>query len=141
VASVPVALQGLVGGEGEELVYQPPPEDEDGGEGSSRLYRTEVAVRRHGEGIFPVAVLLVFEDGRQVRHAWEGRERFKLFVEEGPAKLHHAVVDPERVLLLDENYKNNSRLREPDAAFASRKWASKWMVWLQDFLATFTFFS
>ena len=104
------------------------------------LYRTEVLVRRYGNGRFPVAVLLVFEDGSEVRHAWDGRYNWKLFVEERRSKLRHAVVDPERVLLLDLDYTNNSRLREPQGKLAARKWASKWMIWLQDLLAAFTYF-
>ena len=44
------------------------------------------------------------------------------------------AVDPERKLTLDVDYSNNSRLTEPKADFPARKWASKWMVWLQDYL-------
>jgi len=50
------------------------------------------------------------------------------------------VAPGERVLLLDLDYSNNSRRREPRPEFASRKWAATWMVWLQDFLNAFTFF-
>ncbi len=96
-------------------------------------------VRRHGGGIFPVEVLLAFEDGTEVRVPWDGKERWKLFAEERPSKLAFAAVDPERVLLLDLDYTNNSRLREAEH-LAAGKWASKWMVWLQDLLMTFAFF-
>jgi hypothetical protein len=61
-------------------------------------------------------------------------------VEEGAAKLEHAMVDPERELLLDLDYTNNSRLLQPRAELPARKWASKWMIWLQDLMATFAFF-
>ena len=44
------------------------------------------------------------------------------------------------MLLLDLDYTNNSRLLEPAPGVPAVKWASKWMIWLQDFLATFTFF-
>ena len=44
------------------------------------------------------------------------------------------------MLLLDLDYSNNTRLVEPKPELAARKWASKWMVWLQDYLQTFTFF-
>ncbi len=118
--------------EGGELSYSP-------GGGGEGLYRTEVVVRRHGGGVFPVDVLLVFEDGSEARTPWDGKERWKLFVEERPSRLEYAVVDPERVLLLDLEYTNNSKLAEPET-LAADKWASKWMVWLQDLLMTFTFF-
>jgi hypothetical protein len=61
-------------------------------------------------------------------------------VEERPAKLRSASVDPDRVLLLDVDHTNNSRLLEPDATLPAVKWASKWMIWLQDWMATFAFF-
>ena len=42
-------------------------------------YRTTVVVRRHGEGIFPVDVRVVFENGEEMRWRWDGRDRWKLF--------------------------------------------------------------
>jgi hypothetical protein len=55
-------------------------------------------------------------------------------------KLDHAVVDPDRVLMLDLNYTNNSRVRSPAPALPATKWSSKWMIWFQDALATIAFF-
>jgi hypothetical protein len=103
-------------------------------------YRTEVVVRRRGAGVFPVDVLMVFDDGSEVRDRWDGRYRWKLYVEERPARLDYAVVDPERILLLDLYPTNNSRRLEPGDRLPARKWASKWMIWLQDLMATFAFF-
>ena len=37
-------------------------------------------------------------------------------------------------------YTNNSMRREPAADFPARKWGSKWMIWLQDLLASFEYF-
>jgi hypothetical protein len=45
-----------------------------------------------------------------------------------------AQVDPNRVLLLDVNYTNNSKTLKPETGRASTKWALEWMVWLQDCL-------
>jgi hypothetical protein len=138
VASKEAALEGFAEQEG-ELFYTKPKKDEGEAEGK-KIYRTEVVVRRLGGGRFPVEVLMVFEDGSEQREQWDGLYRWKMFVQERPAKLKHAVVDPERKLLLDLNYTNNSRLLESRAALPARKWASKWMIWLQDLLATFAFF-
>ena len=107
----------------------------------TELFRTEVIVRRNGAAHFPVDVLMVFEDGSEVRESWDGQDRFKLCVEERPQKLSYAVVDPERKLLLDLYYTNNSKLLEPRGTLPARKWSSKWMIWFQDLLATFAFFS
>ncbi len=44
-----------------------------------------VVVRRLGEAIFPVDVLVTFENGEQVRERWDGRDRWKLFTYERTA--------------------------------------------------------
>ncbi len=133
VASVPVRLAGYVERGGELALVE-------AGEGEPGLHRTEVVVRRRGDGVFPVDVVLAFEDGTELRRSWDGRSLWTLLVEERPAKLRHAVVDPERVLVLDLDYTNNSRLRDPEPALPVAKWASKWMLWLADYLGTVSFF-
>jgi hypothetical protein len=87
-----------------------------------------------------VDVLLVFEDGRSIRRRWDGQETWTKFSVEQPVRLDYAEVDPDRVLMLDVHRINNSRHREPSPRLPAVKWGSKWMIWLQDFLATFTFF-
>ncbi len=139
VASDAVALAGYQK-EGSDFVHHEgrddaEDDDEDG------LYRTEVVVQRRGAARFPVEVLLVFEDGTEVKKEWDGQARWKLYVEERSSKLAHAIVDPERKLMLDLYYTNNSKRLEPDATLPARKWASKWMVWVQDLLMTFAFFT
>jgi len=133
-SSTPTDPTGLIE-QGGDLVLADRPEEED-----DTVYRTEVMVRRHGGGVFPVEIRLVFEDGHQVTEAWSGRERSKRIVVEYPARLDHAIVDPERVLMLDIDYTNNSRLLEPRAKLPATKWASKWMVWFQDMLSSVAFF-
>jgi len=49
-------------------------------------------------------------------------------------------IDPQRVLLLDTLYTNNSRMLAPRSSEASRTWAMTWMVWLQDLMVTYAFF-
>ncbi len=154
VSTKPAKLRGYTEGPdgqpvvaGKESSGKEGPEAEDEAtsrEGASEdnkpVFRTEVVVRRLGGGVFPVDVLMVFDDGTEVRRPWDGRARWQLFVEERAAKLEYAVVDPDRVLLLDLDYTNNSRLVKPASQFAARKWSSKWMVWLQDLMTTFTFY-
>lgn len=138
VRSTPVVVRGFEEKEG-KLV--PPEKTSEEAEEPAKQYRTEVVVRRYGSGTFPVTVLLSFEDGSEIRHEWDGKDRWKLYVEERPSKLNYAAVDPDRKLVLDLYYTNNSKLLEPRAKLPARKWASKWMIWLQDFLATFAFFA
>jgi hypothetical protein len=51
-----------------------------------------------------------------------------------------AHVDPERILLLDVNYTNNSKTLAPRSRAAAIKWSLKWLVWLQDGLLSWAFF-
>ncbi len=108
--------------------------------GRPGLFRTHVVVRRLGEGIFPVDVLVTFKNGEQVRERWDGRDRWKMFTYERSTGALSAQVDPERVLLLDVNYTNNSRTLEPAGGPAATKWTLKWLVWLQDLLLNAAFF-
>jgi hypothetical protein len=97
---------------------------------------TELVVRRFGEAVLPVDVLVTFADGRQVRERWDGRDRWRLYRWERPARGVTAQVDPGRTLLLDVNTTNNSWTLEPQARLAARKWSAHWLVWLQDVLLT-----
>ncbi|MFQ5718416.1 MAG: M1 family metallopeptidase [Acidobacteriota bacterium] len=131
--SLPTAPRGLVARDGKLEVAEP---DDD----EATSWRTEVVVRRHGDGVFPVDVMMVFEDGARIREKWDGRATWKMFTVERASRLAHAVVDPDHVLMLDIDVTNNSRSREPPSRLAARKWASKWMIWFQDLMTTFAFF-
>ena len=103
-------------------------------------FRTDVFVRRYGEAIFPVDVLVTFEDGDRVTERWNGRDRWTRYTYDRETRAVSAQVDPDRVLLLDVNYTNNSRTLAPKARAAATKWSLKWMIWLQDALLTWAFF-
>ncbi|MEN8153541.1 MAG: M1 family metallopeptidase [Acidobacteriota bacterium] len=75
-----------------------------------KLYKNEVVVIRKGELIFPQEILIVFENGKEIREKWNGKERWKRFVYFNPYKLKMAQVDPENKVLIDINFTNNSRL-------------------------------
>lgn len=135
VRSRPVTVTGWVTEGGERTLR-----DGSRGQGEDPVFRTEVVVERRQDGVFPVDVLLVFEDGSEIRRHWHGRDAWKMFLHEGPSRLAHAEVDPGRVLLLDVDRTNNSRRLEPPAPKAAVQWAAKWLVWFQDYLQTFTFF-
>jgi len=97
-------------------------------------YRTNLIVRRYGEAIFPVDVSVTFENGERATEHWEGADRWKLYAYDRPVPAVLAQVDPNRVLLLDVNYTNNSKTLKPRGHTAATKWSLKWMVWLQDCL-------
>jgi aminopeptidase N len=98
------------------------------------LYRTTVVVRRYGEATFPVDVLVTFRNGERVTERWDGHDRWKAYAYDRVEPAVSAQVDPNRVLLLDVNYTNNSRTLSPRGDAAAQKWSLTWMVWLQDCL-------
>ena len=140
VASFPAALEGWEEAGGEMAYREGVDKGTVGDAAAGTVYRTEVVVRRNGGAVFPVDVLLVFEDGSEVRRQWDGRYRWRLFVEERPTKLAWAEVDPDRVLALDIHPSNNSRRLEPSGRLPAIKWASKWLIWFQDLLLSYGFF-
>ena len=97
-------------------------------------YHTSVVVRRHGEAIFPVEIDVVFKNGERATEQWDGTDRWKLYTYDRPSQALSAQVDPNRVLLLDANYTNNSMTLEPRGGAAATKWSLAWMVWLQECL-------
>ncbi|MFQ5817709.1 MAG: M1 family metallopeptidase [Terriglobia bacterium] len=132
VSSQEVKTEGFTDKEG-ELIYRK------GESAEPKLYETRVVVRRRQDGILPVEVLLKFENGEEVRAVWDAKALWKLYTVVKPAKLEYAAVDPERKILLDINYTNNSRRLKARAEVPASKWASKWMIWLQDFMQTLAF--
>lgn len=133
LASRPAGVTGFLDRDGTRS-YEP------GDSRRSSGYDTDVVVRRYGEAIFPVDVLVVFENGEKVRERWDGRDRWKLFTYSRASKADHAIVDPDRVLLLDVDTTNNSKTLKPQAGAAATRWMYKWMMWLQDLLVTYAFF-
>ena len=103
-------------------------------------YRTVVVVRRFGEAVFPVDVVTTLRNGERIAEQWDGRDRRVIYTYERPSQALSVQVDPERVLLLDVNYTNNSATLDPRADEASLKWSLKWLAWLQDLMLTYAFF-
>jgi hypothetical protein len=131
--STAVTMRGFVeGGQGGGLTFR---EDSD----ESR-FRTTVAVRRIGEARFPVDVLVTFENGEQAREQWDGQARWQSYVYEKATRAVSVQVDPDRVLLLDVDYTNNSITLRPTARDAADRWTLTWVVWLQDLLLDYAFF-
>jgi hypothetical protein len=103
-------------------------------------YRTTIVVRRYAEGVFPVDVRARFANNEEVRWRWDGRDTWKLFEVTKPSRAVSVEVDPDRILLLDLNYTNNSMSLAPRTRTAARKWSLAWLIWMQDQLLTYGFF-
>jgi len=114
---------------------------EGGEKGEPPLYQSEVYARRWGESVFPVEVQITFSSGETVHEQWDGKDRWVRFAYLKPASVEKVIVDPQHILVLDINYANNSWTSSPGSGAASRKWAAKWMIWLQSLMEFFSFFS
>ena len=99
-------------------------------------YESLVTVRRYGDGIFPVEVVVEFADGTTERRRWDGRDQWTYYRFVRPSRAVTATVDPDRVLLLDVDFTNNSRTTRSRAGEAAAKWTLAWIVWVQDLLLT-----
>jgi hypothetical protein len=99
-------------------------------------FETVVLVRRLQDGVFPIAVRVTFENGEEVLEHWDGAARWKEFKYVRRSRARSAVVDPDRQLLLDLNFTNNSRTLAPRGGEAATKWSLRFMIWLQDCLLT-----
>jgi hypothetical protein len=89
-----------------------------------------VLVHRKGEFIFPVDVLLKFDNGETVREHWDGRDRWVRYTYDKTAKLVSAELDPKHQVGLDKDLFNNSYVKEQQSG-ARRKLASYWLVFTQ----------
>lgn len=101
-------------------------------------FESEVLVRRLGGVRIPVDVLVVFEDGKEIRAHWDGQYRWKKFIYTGPVKIKQAIVDPDFKLVLDTNRTNNSWTVKPNR-LSPWKWTSTWLLWLQHALECLSF--
>jgi hypothetical protein len=112
-----------------------------GEEDTQEQWRSEIVVRRKGEGVYPVLVDVEFEDGSRTVEQWDGRDRWVRYAYDRSSRVTRVVVDPARDLVLDIDRTNNSWLHRSRAREAATKWASKWMLWVQASMEAFAFFS
>jgi aminopeptidase N len=102
--------------------------------GDDHQYHTTVVARRYGEAVFPVDVVVTFRNGERVTEHWDGADRWKLYAYDRESQALSVQVDPNRVLLLDVNYTNNSTTLEPNGDRAATRWSLTWATWLEDCL-------
>ncbi|TAK11340.1 MAG: M1 family peptidase [Acidobacteria bacterium] len=100
-----------------------------------------VAIRRIGDGVFPVDIKVTFADGTSTLEHWNGSSRWNLMNLKGRAKIETVEVDPDRILLLDVNRTNNSWTAKPQTDLAVKRWTLRWITWAEELLMTYGFFS
>ena len=93
------------------------------------------AVRR-GEGVFPLDVDVVFGDGTRVRERWDGAAPGTEWRYRSRSAAVAVVVDPDLVLLLDDDRRNNGMVADVPLHVPAVRWTLLWGAWLQNVLLT-----
>jgi hypothetical protein len=106
---------------------------------SSGAVDSTVIVRRLGSGTFPVDVRVTFADGTTATERWDGRDLWKGLRYVRGARVATVEIDPDRVLLLDLNFTNNTWTATPRALEAANRWSLRWLTWFQNVLLTYAF--
>lgn len=114
-------------------------------------FRTVVAVRRLGDGVFAgtsatgdgvingsLPVQVRFADGAEIVDYWDGRESSASLVYESRARAVSATIDPDLMLLLDVDRRNNSRSLQPADNPLGMRLVLHWVAWLQDVMLSST---
>ncbi len=121
------AAQGVFGNNATGLSYRD-------GSGPQPLL-SKVEVQRKGDLVFPVELLVTFEDGSTQTLYWPGGEGRHVFEFSGPAKVISAQIDPQYKIALDTDLNNNSLTLQPGTA-PLWKYAAKAVFWIQNLLQT-----
>jgi hypothetical protein len=124
------ANQGVFGDAPAAFTYQ----DGSGEKG----FLSKVEVQRKGDWVFPVEILVTFEDGSTRMLNWSGVEGAKSFEFSNGLKIISAEIDPQRKIGLDVDLNNNSLTIQPNSA-PCWKYAAKTIFWVQNLLQTVSF--
>jgi hypothetical protein len=100
-----------------------------------------VAVRRNGDGVFPIEIKVSFSDGSSLTERWDGAATWTSFSYNRQTRVTSVEIDPARVLLLDINMTNNSWTAKPQTAGAIKRWSLRWVTWAEEVLLSYAFFS
>ena len=113
---------------------------------------TSVIARRYGDARFTgaagtrtgefdngrgITLRVTFADGQRQTDWWDGRDERRAFRYRSPARAVSAMIDPDRVLLLDLDQTNNSRTLAPARAAAATRWAGLYLLWLEHLLLSY----
>jgi len=123
---------------GKKVIHQEEAAREVFEKSANKRYRSTVVVRRLGEAVAPVDIVVRFEDGGVAREQWDGQYRWTKFVYDKPVA--SAEVDPQGKLALDANFTNNSRTAQQDNR-AAAKWYVRLIFWIENLFLAASFFS
>ena len=117
-------------------------------DGSSGLVETTVTISRRGPGRFAhgdeedrdqsMPLLVRFADGSEVRDYFDGAAPTVSRVYSAKTAATAAAVDPDRMLLLDDDRDNNTVVRDAPVSPLGIRLALHWMAWLQNAMLSYT---
>ncbi len=122
--------QGIFGKNASEFNYK--------NDNESQPTLSKVEVQRKGDWVFPVEILVTFEDGSTQILNWSGEEGTKIFEFSGNLKIVSAQIDPQQKIGLDIDWNNNSLTLKPEKS-PCWKYAVKAIFWVQNLLQTVSF--
>jgi Peptidase family M1 domain len=96
-------------------------------------YETEVIVRRQGEVILPIDLLVRFEDGEERHEVWDAKETWKRFTYETRSRASSAVIDPGHLFVIDLDVNNNGKTL-PRQSRPVVRLALTWLFLIQNYL-------
>jgi hypothetical protein len=119
------------------------------GSDATLAYHTVVKIERRGDGMFSgpapaspgevlrsLRVQTIFEDG-EIATGWIDGRRGGTLEYRSASPAVSAAVDPDTMLLLDQDRTNNSVNLRPSSDPIGRRLAWHWWVWLQDLALTY----
>jgi hypothetical protein len=116
-------------------------------------HRARVDVARLGTAVFSgraeprvgeffsgdaIAIQASFDDGQTASVDWDGRDQARTFTFEGTAPVTGVRLDPSRVMLVDDNWLDQSRVVNGATNAPVLKWISRWVIWLQHAMLTYS---
>ena len=104
-----------------------------------RSFKSRVMITREGDMIFPVEVLIKFSDDTEILEKWDGKNNYKVFKYQKPARVISAEIDPDRKNLLDVNPLNNGLKIKSDNT-PVYKYSIRWFYWMQNLMQLFSTF-
>jgi hypothetical protein len=106
---------------------------------SAKIYESRVVIKREGEMIMPVEILIHFNNGKEITKYWDGKSRSTEFKFKSAAKVNWAKIDPDHKVLMDVNLANNSYVVRANDKPAW-KYAVKFLFWLQNIIQSIVWF-
>ena len=86
-----------------------------------------------------MVIKVSFVDGTESVVRWDGRDVSRTFRFRGPSRAAAASLDPDRQVTFDGNRLDNARVTPAPTNVPVRKWAARWLVWLQHTMLSYGF--